>query len=281
MIQIDSSLNYSYKTIRVTQSRINKGLLAIPISLIDNFPKTRTQIKILLNNGKEYFSKNFTPYNSSSRECRIGGMKGFFNMNNLKDGDELVIQILGEGKYRILTEKKFEQIIKKTELEYDTAKSEQSAYDKIKKLAEITNIQINQVIKNEFLRLSNSDIKKRKHITRSITKGKENVPISLRKLLTEVYQGKCQVSGFGFLRKDGKPYFEIHHIDPGIGNHLKNLLIVCPNVHAQFTHTNLQQQFDNEGWLRKVKFNNDEYLVIQYIDKLHKKIYKEIHDETK
>ena len=93
----------------------------------------------------------------------------------------------------------------------------------------------------------------------------------------ELYEGKCQITNFSFLTKKNKPYFELHHIDPEKGNHLKNLLVVSPNTHAQFTHANLIQHFDNEGWLRKVKFNKDEYTVFQIIDDLPKKFEKEIH----
>jgi len=43
MKTIESKLPFNYKTIRVTQSRINKGLLAIPVSLIDYFPKRKNR----------------------------------------------------------------------------------------------------------------------------------------------------------------------------------------------------------------------------------------------
>ena len=92
-----------------------------------------------------------------------------------------------------------------------------------------------------------------------------------------MYEGKCQVTNFSFFTKKNKPYFELHHIDPEKGNHLKNLLVVSPNTHAQFTHANLIQHFDNEGWLRKVKFNKDEYKVFQIIDDLPNEFEKEIH----
>jgi predicted HNH restriction endonuclease len=106
---------------------------------------------------------------------------------------------------------------------------------------------------------------------------KEGVPATIRKILTEIYNGKCQITQFGFLMKTGKPYFEIHHINPYLGNHFKNLLVVCPNIHAIFTHTHVEEYFDEEDWLRRVKFNNEEYNVIHIIDKIPKKFEKEIH----
>jgi hypothetical protein len=75
---IESKLPFDYKTIRVTQSRINKGLLAVPVSLIDYFPKRKNRIYVAFGKDKKAVLKKFTPYTSSSRECRIGGMKSFY-----------------------------------------------------------------------------------------------------------------------------------------------------------------------------------------------------------
>lgn len=108
---------------------------------------------------------------------------------------------------------------------------------------------------------------------------KEGTPIFIRKILLEIYKGKCQISNFTFITKKGLPYFEIHHINHQKGYNLKNLLVVCPNVHAQFNHAVVEHYFDKEKWLRKVKFNGDEYFVRQAIDFVTKEYYKEIHFE--
>lgn len=93
-----------------------------------------------------------------------------------------------------------------------------------------------------------------------------------------MYKGKCQITNYTFLTRNNNPYFELHHIDHEKGNHLKNLLVVSPNTHAQFSYANLEQYFDNDGWLRKVKFNNEEFKVFQIIDDLPKVFEKEVHD---
>lgn len=113
MEKIKSKIPYNYKTIRITQSRLNKGLLAVPVSLIDYFPKQKGKIYVTTGINDRINAKIFTPYTSSSRECRIGGMRDFYEKFNLKDGDEIVVQILDTNKYRILTEKQFEDIVKK------------------------------------------------------------------------------------------------------------------------------------------------------------------------
>jgi hypothetical protein len=274
---IKSKIPFNYKTIKTTQSRIDKGLLAIPVSLLDYFPTNKTNIHIAFGPSLKVSQKNFTPYTSSSRECRIGGMRKFYEDFHIKDGDELVIQILDDKKYRILTETQFEESVKRMEEELDESKDEKEAGYKLKKLSEVTNSDFRETVLNEYFRLSKSEFEKRKYSKPSMGMKKEGVPATIRKILTEIYNGKCQITQFGFFTKNGKPYFEIHHIKSYLGDHLKNLLVVCPNIHALFTYAYVELYFDEEEWLRRVKFNNEEYNVIHIIDKIPNKFEKEIH----
>jgi hypothetical protein len=274
---IESKIPFNYKTIKTTKSRIDKGLLAIPVSLIDYFPKNRTKVYIAFGPSMKESPKTFTPYTSSSRECRIGGMRKFYEDFQIKDGDELVIQILDEKKYRIFTERQFEESVKTMEEALDKSKDENEAGYKIKKISEVTNSDFQETVLGEYFRLSKNAFEKRKYFKPSIGMRKEGIPATIRKILIEIYGGKCQITQFGFLMRNGKPYFEIHHIKPELGNHLKNLLVVCPNIHALFTYAHIEQHFDEEGWLRRVRFNNEEYNVIHIIDKIPKQFEKEIH----
>jgi len=275
MKKIRTDIPLNYITIKTTKSRIDKGLLAIPVSLIEIFPKSETKIYLIDENGKEE-TKNFTPYNSSSRECRIGGLKNFYEKYGISDGDELVIQLLDDEKYKIIPEKIFENTLMKEFHEFEKIKEEELLEEKLDSISKLANSTKQDILKNEFVRLSNSEIKQRKSTTRNITT-RENVPFALRKILLNLYKGKCQVSNFTFLMKNGLPYFEIHHIDALKGNHFKNLLVVSPNVHAQFSHANLKQIFDSDGWLREVKFNDNFFKVNQIIDELPKYFEKEVH----
>jgi hypothetical protein len=276
---IESKLPFNYKTIKITQSRINKGLLAIPVSLIDYFPKKKTKVYVSLGNGKPV-PKNFTPYTSSSRECRIGGMRDFYAKFGLKNSDEIVLQILDANKYHILTEQQFENSVRQTEEKFDKAVSESEAELNLQRISKITNTRLEDTLLGEYYRLSQVEITERKQKITGIRRIKEGVSPSVKKLLEEIYQGKCQVSGFGFLMKNGKPYFETHHIRPNLGEHLKNLLVVSSNVHAQFTYALVKEFFDGDGWLRRVKFNDHEFLVNHIIDKKPAKFEKEIHYES-
>jgi len=272
----NSKVPFNYITIKTTKSRIEKGLLAIPVSLIDLFPKTSKYIYLINEKGKAE-RKTFTPYTSSSRECRIGGLKDFYRVNHINDGEELVIQILDEGKYNIIPEKIFKGIIIDFEKTLETIDSEAEVEKQIDIISKVTNTTKETVLRSEFVRLANKKIKERKIKVIHHVKRREEVPASLKMILLNLYKGKCQVSGFTFLMKNGKPYFEIHHIDPLKGNHMKNLLVVSPNVHAQFTYSNTEHFFDIEGWLRKVKFNEESFSVFQICDKLPKLFEKQIH----
>jgi len=280
-MQITSSkIPFNYKTIKITQSRLNKGLLAIPVSLIDYFPKQKGKIYIATGINNKVSIKAFTPYTSSSRECRIGGMRDFYEKFNLKDGDEIVVQVLDTNKYRILTEKQFEDMVKGAEKEFDESESETVARSKLEAISKIVNITPKETLWSEYSRLTKMEAKERIQKTIKPREVKESAPPSIRKLLTEIYDGKCQITGFGFLMKNGKPYFEVHHIRPELGNHIKNILVVSPNVHAQFTYALIEESFDNDGWLRRVKFNDKIFMVKHIIDKIPKEFEKEVHFET-
>ena len=277
MEKIKSKIPFNYKTIKVTQSRLNKGLLAVPVSLIDYFPKQKGEIYIVAGTGDKVNAKTFTPYTSSSRECRIGGMRDFYEKFQIKDGDEIVVQMLDDSKYRILPEKQFENSVKRLENEFDKSRSEGEAELKLQEVSKITGSELRNTVFNEYYRLINTQIEKRKYKEARLTRKKETAPASIKKILTEIYKGKCQITGFTFTMRNGKPYFEIHHIKPDLGNYIKNLLVVSANIHAQFTYAYLEEFFDQDGWLRRVKFNGEEFSVNHIIDKIPKIFEKEIH----
>ena len=280
MQKVKNEIGYSYVTLKITRSRINKGLLAIPVSLLDKFPKEKQKITIFFDDEEKPSIKSFTLYNSSSQECRISGLTNWFVKNNIQNQDEIIIQFLDENEriYRIIKEEKFIEQVKI--LEDNISKTEKES--DLEKHFEFLSLKVNkpkrEVAIVEFLKLNNQIMKRRDYKRSNISQVKENVPLSLRKILELIYEGKCQVSDFTLTQRNGKPYFEIHHIKPDWGNHLKNLLVVSPNIHAMFTHANCEEYFDNDGWLRKVKFNNEEFNVYQAIDNIKDKYFeKDIH----
>lgn len=165
-IQLPSLINYNYITIKTTKSRIEKGLLAIPVSLTELFPKKKNKILIINNDNSEQ-QKSFTPYTSSSRECRIGGMRELYKKYKIQDGDELVILRLDDDKYKIIPEKIFQSEILKIETKLEEA-TENDIDTNIEQLSNLTNTTSDEVIKNEFVRLSKSKYKKRKKLQKKI-----------------------------------------------------------------------------------------------------------------
>ena len=276
MKKVESELPLNYITIKATKSRIDKGLLAIPVSLVDLFPENTNKI-FLVNDDGQIEHKTFTPYSSSSRECRIGGLRTFYENHGIVDGEELVIQLLDSDKFRILPERLFQHILRDKYADFEQSISEYEIDKSLNDISLFINLLHAQILKNEFIFRSKQEIGRRKFVEKNKTKVRERVPCSIRRILLELYSGKCQVTNFTFLTKSHKPYFDIHHIDPEKGNHFKNLLVVSPNTHAQFTHCTLEQNFDKEGWLRKVKFNNNEFKVFQIVDRLNIDFEKEVH----
>jgi hypothetical protein len=276
MNKVKTDLPLNYITIKTTKSRIEKGLLAIPVSLIDLFPKKGNKIFVVDEFGN-IESRTFTPYKSSSRECRIGGMRSFYERYYIQDNDELIVQLLDVDKFRIIPEKVFKTILTKELSIFENAINELETDESLFHISEISNLPENEILKNEYIHLSRRKIECRKYIEKSNQYVRESVPYSIRKILLELYSGRCQVTNFTFFTKNNKPYFEIHHIDRDKGNHPKNLLVVSPNTHAQFTHCNLEMVFDRQSWLRKVKFNNSIFDVFQIIDSLPTEFEKEVH----
>jgi hypothetical protein len=266
IMQSKSEINYSYATIKITQSRIDKGLIAIPVSLVKWFPNKNDTIQVHLSDSPISEARHYSSYTSSTRECRIGGMKEWFLQNNIKSRDEIVIQFIDKENfiYRLIPERNF--ILKTKELQYrfDLSENEQEASGKIKALAQWIYLDKNKVVLSEYNRLINTlQFEDRQYIKKNPIRARESAPANLRILLGDIYKGHCQLCNFWFLKKDKKPYFEIHHLDPFKGHHPKNLVVVCGNCHNQFEHASVKPEFDDNKWLIRVSFSQTVYSVSQ------------------
>jgi len=173
----------------------------------------------------------------------------------VKDGDEIVLLEHGDGRYELVPERIFQREIARLESDFDAAPGESDATAALAGLERVTRATPREVVACEYTRLAAREIVKRRVVARGYAQSRESIPARLRVLLAGLHEGRCQVSGFSFLKTNGEPYFEVHHIDPLLGNHVKNVLVVSPNVHAQFTFAAVDQTFDEAGWLPQVKFN--------------------------
>lgn len=274
MLLENSNLPFNYTCIKIAQSRIDKKLLAIPASLSDKFSQNVNRICVLDENNIESF-KSFTPYKSTSRECRIGGMGEFYKKFKIKADDEIVIIFYAKDKIKILPERYFLELIMQDLKTLETSDSSIEFEKTLSRLSKNINMDKIQILKNQFVFNARQIVKVRERKNITNLQKRENVPLNMRNILLNLYGGKCQISGWTFQMKNHKPYFEIHHIDATKGNHFKNLLVVCPNIHAQFTYANLRQVFDDEGWLREVYFNEERHEVFQIIDSIKQDFTKE------
>lgn len=272
-IAAESEINYDYKTFRVTKSRIEKGLVAIPRGFSNYFPKYNQRIKIYLDDSQDPILKTFSSYNSSTNENRIGGLKYWFSENQIREGDELILQILDKERfiYRLYKEQTFIKKTKEIQAELDNSEDDSIASEKIVQLSRLIQIKKEEVINNEFIRLSkNSNDELRRRIKLSNRVINEKTPSNIRFILENIYKGNCQVCSFMFLKRDKLPYYEIHHLASNKGNHPQNLVLVCANCHRQFEYANVIKDFDNQGWLSKVFFNGKDYVVKQAINEIQK-----------
>lgn len=63
-IQSKSEINYSYATIKTTQSRIDKGLMAVPLALAKWFPNKNDTIQVYLSDSPVSQAKHYSSYSS-------------------------------------------------------------------------------------------------------------------------------------------------------------------------------------------------------------------------
>lgn len=261
-----SQIHYNYATLRLTRSRIDKGLIAVPMALAKWFPAHSTEIQVYLDDSPTSGSKRYSSSDSSTKECRIGGMTQWFKKNRLTDGDEIVVQVIDAERsvYRLIPERGFLAVTQRLESDLDASAGEPEASEKLTKLARWTNTTPTTVILNEFFRLATACIPGRRPSTRRRPRrSRESTPPNLRTLLGQLYQGHCQICDFWFLKRDNRPYFEVHHLDPGAGHHPRNLVVVCGNCHNQFEYAEVAPEFNEDQWLTRVGFNGTSYQVNQ------------------
>jgi len=193
-------------------------------------------------------------------------MRDWFEKKRVKTGDELVIQVIDKDNfiYRITVEKEFLVNTQELQKKFDSAKQVEEANTILDNLLTWANPRQDVAPLIELLRLTQTTNKsERRAVPISDRRAKETVPAHIRVLHERIYKGHCQLCDFWFLKRDKRPYFEIHHIDAFSGHHPQNLVVVCGNCHNQFEHSDTSLGFDEAGWLRQVRFNDRDYEVYQ------------------
>jgi 5-methylcytosine-specific restriction endonuclease McrA len=250
------------KSFRVllTKSRLEKGLLAISRKFQRLFPSSVQKLTVFFDEETTPYQKPYTPYESTTRECRIYNLRQWFRKHQATVGDW--VEVIAETNgYRLIFRKRSEEEAKYRK-ELQDAETEEQAEDALRKLAQTQRRSARKAALKELERLV-YQAWERKRITIAPRERYEGVPVSVRALLKAIYEGRCQICGFTFLKRNGEPYFEVHHIDPEGGHQPQNLLVLCANCHAQMEHANVEIKRDEQDWVVAVVINGKERPVYQ------------------
>ena len=246
-------------TIRLSASRLEEGLLAIPQKFKDWFPGEKGQIEVVFDDEEKAKALTFFPNDPKVKENRIFGLGRWFSKRNVRDGDliSITLEDLDRGLYRIALDRFVrERGEQKARQKLQAARTDVEAEHELNALSRLTKKRPRQVAQEELLRIAQQTPRQpRPRVFPRTAERHEVVPSGIRVLLRELHNGKCQLCSFTFEKRNGEPYFEIHHLDPEVGHHPSNLLVVCPNCHAQFEHATVTDFKWAGTWLVGVTIN--------------------------
>jgi 5-methylcytosine-specific restriction endonuclease McrA len=246
-------------TIRASASRLDKGLLAIPQKFRGWFPGERGQIQVVFDDEEKARTLTFHPYDPVVKENRIFGLRNWFSKRNAREGDLISITREDPDKplYRIALDRFVqERQEQKARQGLRAAATDSEAEQELGTLSRLTRRRPRELAQEELLRIAKESARQpRPSVFFNAAERHEGVPSGVRILLRELHDGKCQLCSFTFEKRNGEPYFEIHHLDPRVGHHPNNLLVVCPNCHAQFEHATVPDFRWTGNWLVGVTIN--------------------------
>jgi 5-methylcytosine-specific restriction endonuclease McrA len=209
----------------------------------------------------------FQPYDPVVKENRVLGLARWFSTRGVREGDliSVTIEDQGRGLYRIALDR---YVLERQELKarggLEAAGTDSEAERQLTLLSQLTRRRPRAVAKEELLRMASmSTPESRPTVLPPEAERRSVVPSGIRVLLRELHDGRCQLCSFTFEKRNREPYFEVHHLDPSIGHHPMNLLVVCPNCHAQFEHAAVTDLRWAHGWLVGVTINGKHLTVRQ------------------
>ncbi|MGA8763260.1 MAG: HNH endonuclease [Candidatus Sulfotelmatobacter sp.] len=254
-------------TIRASASRLDKGLLAIPQKFRELFPGSRTHIHVVFDDGQKVKEVTFQPYDSVVKENRIFGLRQWFSARGVREGDliSVTVEDKARGLYRIALDRFVrERAEQRARLGLQGARTDAQAEEQLTVLSHLTSRRPRETAREELLRIAEQlPHMPRPTVLPRMAERHEVVSSAIRVLLRELHDGKCQLCSFTFEKKGGEPYFEVHHVEARVGHHPQNLLVVCPNCHAQLEHAEVDLLERHDGWLVAVTINGKRIAVRQ------------------
>ena len=254
-------------TIRATASRLEKGLLAVPQKFTAWFPGEKGQIQVVFDDEEKTKTLTFHPYDPIVKENRIFGLGQWMSKRGVREGDLISITLEDPSTrlYRIALDRYVQEREEhKARRELQAARTDSDAERELSTLSRLTKRRPRELAQEELLRIAQQSLRQpRPRASPSATERHEGVPSAIRVLLRELHDGKCQLCSFTFEKRNGEPYFELHHLDPEVGHHPCNLLVVCANCHAQFERANVTDHKWAGNWLVGVTINGKRVAVRQ------------------
>lgn len=254
-------------TIRASSSRLEKGLLAVPQKFRDLFPGERGQIQVVFDDEEKAKPVTFHPFDPVVKESRIFGLGQWFSKRGVREGDVISVTLEDADSrlYRIGLDRyvrgRQEQ---KARHDLESARTDSEAEEGLGTLSRLTGRRPREVAREELLRIAQASPRQpRARASPDAARRHEAVPSGIRVLLRELHDGRCQLCSFTFEKRNREPYFEIHHLDPEVGHHPSNLLVLCANCHAQFEHATLTNFRWVGTWLVSVTINGKRVAVRQ------------------
>lgn len=253
--------------IRASASRLDKGFLAIPQKFKGWFPVGKGQIQVIFDDEERPRTVTFHPYDPVGKENRIFGLRNWFSKRDVREGD--LISITREDPHKHLYRIALDRFVQERQEQkarqgLQTATTDSEAERELGALSRLTGKRPRELAQDELLRIAHDAARQpRPRVFLNAAERHEGVPSGIRILLRELHDGKCQICSFTFEKRNGEPYFEIHHLDPRVGHHPNNLLVLCPNCHAQFEHATVTDFRWTGSWLVGVTINSTRISVRQ------------------
>lgn len=254
-------------TIRATASRLEKGLFAVPQKFTEWFPGEKGQIRVVFDDEEETKTLTFHPYDPTVKENRIFGLGQWMSKRGIREGDLISITLEDPTRqlYRIALDRYVQERQEgKARQGLQAALTDSDAERELSTLSRLTKRRPRELAQEELLRIAHQSPRQpRPRVSPAAAERHEGVPSAIRVLLRELHDGKCQLCSFTFEKRNGEPYFELHHLDPEVGHHPSNLLVLCPNCHAQFEHAKVADFRWIGIWLISVTINGKRIAVRQ------------------
>ena len=221
---------------------------------------------MVFDDGTRVEPKIYVPYDPKIKESRVFGLSRWFSRRGIVAGDAITITLEDpiKGIYRIALDRFVAQRrANEARRRLYTAESPEIAGEHLRRLAESRKEKVQEIAFQEIALMAQRPLLRRKRVI-VLQRGRgEAVPPALRALLEAIHQGKCQICGFTFKKRDGRPYFEIHHLEPDKAHHPMNLLVICANCHAQLENATVTEMERAMGWLVAVRINGRRFRVRQ------------------